>query len=315
MSFDIEQVHHVGHVVRDMAEALELYRRLGFRAEPPVYPLLSPSAGAPLQPFGVANTHVTFARDFVELATVVGEATQLASGARGVPLQAPPEQLPRLTEAIRRTSARVGASLARFEGLHILALQTADADASAARLAGLGIANDGVHAVKRPIETAGGPQVEVIRYVELEQAPEGRLALVEKSSTAREAPEHPNGAIGVVEAVLCVAATERSDIERRYESYLGRRPRREAAASVFELDGSAVTIVDEGGLASVLPGERAPAIPAFVGYAVAVRDLATTRTVLQRGGLRVVELGPHGCFVPASAALGTAVIFRQHAHA
>ena len=70
-------------------------------------------------------------------------------------------------------------------------------------------------------------------------------------------------------------------------------------------------LVPENWLASVLPGETAPALPAFVAYAVAVRDLVSTRRWLENNGMGVHAEPAGGIFVPAKAALGAAVIFRQ----
>jgi hypothetical protein len=125
--------------------------------------------------------------------------------------------------------------------------------------------------------------------------------------------EHPNGAVELVEATLCVADAELAVFRRRYETYLGRPARQEGPAYVFDLDGAALKLVTSSGLATALPGERPPALPAIVGYTVVVRDLALTRDLLRRNELpvRVTPLGE--VFVPADAALGTAVVFRSAA--
>lgn len=52
-----------------MAKALERYSLLGFQLSPPAYPMLPHEVGEPPRPFGVANTHVTFSHNFIELVT------------------------------------------------------------------------------------------------------------------------------------------------------------------------------------------------------------------------------------------------------
>ncbi|WP_437476232.1 VOC family protein [Sorangium sp. So ce1014] len=161
MGRDIDHLHHVGHVVNDMKEGLDLYRRLGFRLSPPAYPMLSPREGEPPRPFGAANTHASFPRNFVELVSCVrdDDPDRIPSDARLVPIQAPPEHLPRLTEAIRRTVAKIASCLARFEGLHILVFKTPDADAVAGRLSSEGIRHGGVSAVLVPAAAALGAAI------------------------------------------------------------------------------------------------------------------------------------------------------------
>ena len=38
--------------------------------------------------------------------------------------------------------------------------------------------------------------------------------------------DHPNGAVDLVEALLCVTGADIADVERRYEVYTGRSARR-----------------------------------------------------------------------------------------
>ncbi|WP_437911897.1 VOC family protein [Sorangium sp. So ce302] len=327
MGRDIDHLHHVGHVVSDMNEGLELYRRLGFRITPPAYPMLSPREGEPPRPFGAANTHANFRRNFVELVSCVrdGDPERIPSDAKLIPIQAPPEHLPRLTEAIRSTVAKIAACLARFQGLHILVFKTPDADAAAGRLSAEGVRHGGVSAVRRPVDTAQGPRVEALRFVELDSgapegvgsghAPEGRLAIAENPTAelleARLHMDHPNGAVDLVDAVLCVARAALPDVERRYATYLGRPARADGPARVFDLDGSRVTLVADTDLKAILPGERAPALPAFVAYAVAVRDASAARKILEENGFPLRVSASGDIFVPAAAALGAAIVFRE----
>ncbi|WP_437730142.1 VOC family protein [Sorangium sp. So ce1335] len=324
MSHDIDHLHHVGHVVRDMAGGLELYRRLGFRISPPAYPMLSRSQGEPPRPFGAGNTHADFPRSFVELVSCVDDddPDRLPANAKRIPLQAPPEHLARITESIRSTVAKIAACAARFQGLHILVLKTADADAAARRLSAEGVGHGGVITIRRPVDTASGTQMEPVRLVELDsdapgagQVPEGRLAVAENSPAALLAAqphlEHPNGAVDLVESVLCVAQADLPEVERRYEKYLGRPARAEGPARVFDLDGSRITLVADGDLGTILPGERAPALPAFVAYAVAVRDVGVARKLLEENGFPLKVSAAGDLFVPADAALGAAILFRE----
>jgi hypothetical protein len=305
----IGYVHHVGHVVRDMGAALALYRRMGFRVPPPTFPALPSEDGGLPRVVGAGNAHVTFRRNFLELVTVLdGEP---GPDAVVEVLDVPAKAIGRVTEGITATTTRISSALARFEGLHILVFQTSDADAAAARLAADGVEHGGVLRARRP--GGNGAAAVPISVIEIDgeagRTPEGRLAVAEDLPDS--AHEHPNGALDLVGPVLCVPAAEIAAYERRYARYLGRAARIAGPVRIFDLDGCAVTLVAEPDLGALLPGERAPALPAFVGYAVTVGDLATTRGLLEEANIPVRDT-PHGeVFVPAAAALGTAVIFRQ----
>ncbi|QRK07506.1 VOC family protein [Archangium violaceum] len=318
MNARVGHLHHVGLVVDDLDQATALYQRLGFRLQPPAYPVMSLQEDEPPKPFGAANTHIEFPRNFVELVALLGDDRPIPGNATPVPLQVPPAVRPRVLETIKRTVATISACRSRFEGLHILVFQTPDAEATGEQLRAEGVRHSGVNTVQRQLDTEDGPKRVPIRLLEMddETVPEGRLAIAENPPSeilhAQRHLEHPNGALDLVESVLCVADTEVEDFERRYSRYLARPARRDGPARVFDLDDARVSILSNSGLATALPGEQAPALPAFVAYAVAVRDLEATRALLHGNGFPVMTTAGGDTFVPATAALGAAIIFREH---
>jgi hypothetical protein len=291
---------------------------MGFVVPPPSFPALARRPGGPLRAFGAGNTHINFRRTFVELVTVADDREGASTDATLVPLQAPAEVLDRLTDSIAETSNRISKALARFEGLHILVFGTANVDESIARLAAQGVAHGAVNHLRRPEATGGVTKQVSIGYVEIDSdpglSPEGRLALAEDGTT--DAPTsmgnqgHPNGAIELVESVLCVPDGQVADYEQRYARYLQRPAHSDGPLRIFDLGEARVMIVPLSALGSVLPGEVPPDLPSFVGYGVAVRDLRTTRDILQRADFPVRTSPSGAVYVPAAAALGAAVIFR-----
>jgi catechol 2,3-dioxygenase-like lactoylglutathione lyase family enzyme len=311
MNNEIGYVHHVGHVVRDIEQARKLYQKLGFLCSAPAYPVLSRNAGEPARPFGAANMHASFARNFVEIMAIVTEESHLPDDAHPIPLQVPPAALPRVVENIERTIAKISASLARFEGLHILVFQTDNANESARRFDQMRVGHSGVNMVQQPHQPVPMGVVEIDR----EDMPEGRLAVAEALTsgqyTTQSVLQHPNGAVDLVESILCVPDAEIEAYVERYQRYLGREARRDGATRVFDLRNSCVRLIPASWLAVMLPGETAPALPAFVAYAVAVHDPDSTRRLLESNGLIVHEEPAGGIFAPARDALGAAIIFRQ----
>lgn len=317
MRSEIEHIHHVGHVVHDMGAAMELYRRLGFRCKPPAYPMMAEREGSPPKPFGAANAHIDFARNFIEIVTVVRDGERIPDDAQLVPLSAPPEAMARIVASIRRTVATISGCLKRFEGTHILVLSTSDAGGTAARLERSGVGHDGVETVQRAVETDAGTRLVPVRLLELagDAVPEGRLAIAENLplslQQAQTGTDHPNGAVELIEAILCVGDSELDAFVERYRHYTGREPHTLGAARSFELDGARVAIVPVSRLADTLPGESAPDLPGFAGYAVRVRDIAAARQYVAANGFPTTGTEDGSFIVPGSALLGTAVVFRQ----
>lgn len=308
-SMDIDGVHHVGHVVRDIDAAAALYRRMGFQLPPPSFPVLPATAGQRSRVVGAGNSHVSFRQNFVELVTVAAGADP-GDGAALVPLEVPDGAADRVAASIAATTARLAAALVRFAGLHILVLQSPDADAVAARMSAAGIAHSGVIRIARPGPAGTAPVP--IGLVEIDGGfgPEGRIAVAE--DIGGTGPEHPNGAVGLVGPTLCVHPAALDDVGARYQRLLGRPARKVGRTRVFDLDAAReqrVVVVGEDALDTVLPGERAPALPAFVAFTVRVRDLAATRELLDAAGLATRPTPAGGVLVPGASAAGCAVVF------
>ncbi|GGW07256.1 hypothetical protein AB0H24_30755 [Streptomyces globisporus] len=142
--------------------------------------------------------------------------------------------------------------------------------------------------------------------------PEGRVGVVADLDPGIQSArhlDHPNGATGLAEATLCVADEDLAATHHRYATSLDRSPRQEGQALVFDLDGAALRLVPKSALPTTLPGEEPPALPALVAYTVTVRDLPLARDLLHRNDIPVRETPTGDLFVPAEAALGTAVVF------
>lgn len=321
MGSDITRLHHVGHVVGDLPSALERYRRLGFVVAPPSYPAMVRGEGGEPEPFGAANTHADFADGFLELATPVREGDALPPDANVVPLAAPPEVLPVIVERIATTSANLAACLDRFEGLHILMFSSPDIDAVATRLTASEVGHGGVNTVRRPVETEAGTVAETVRYLEIDGAgarqgsvEEGRVGVVadlDGEIQGGRSSAHPNGAIALTEAVLCVADDELAAVVARYERYLGAPVRPDGPVWAFDLDAGRLTLVPASRLEELLPGERPAVLPAMVACAVGVRDVFATEEFLRGKGFSLGRTADGAPFVPSAEALGAAIVFRS----
>ena len=317
MAADIRRIHHVGHLVTDMAATLERYRRMGFEFAAPAYPMVSPADGEPPRFLGATNTHLSFPDNFVELATVVPDGASPPADAKLVHLQIAPDALPRALETARRTVATLTASLARFQGLHILVFESGSITASALRLDQEGVRHSGTNLVQRKLDALDGESVVPVHFLELdgERIIEGRLAIAENPTAEilkrQRHLKHPNGAFELIECVLCVADTELEAFAVRYSRYIGRQARSDGSLRIFDLGTNRVVIAPAAALDGLFPGERACQLPAFVAYTVAVHDLASTEGLLGANGVPHSRRNASEVFVPSTWALGAAVAFRQ----
>ncbi len=229
---------HVGLVARDLHTLHAAYERLGFR----LTPLSQQSGGDPPRLLGSAN-RCAFLPDggYIELLGIVDPA---------LPLN------------------RLDEFLARYEGMHVLALGTDDAAREAARL--------GIPTVGLSREVEG--ETVAFKLARLASFPEGRVQLVQHLS--REilwAPRwtgHPNGALALDDAVLHVADPD--EATARFATILDCTPVRQRGASIFRLARGTVSIVEKG---------EAPLVPFFGAFTVSVRDELTLRRVLDAGGV------------------------------
>ena len=309
----IDGLHHVGHLVHNLESGLAIYRSLGFTMTIPSVPAVSLEKGAPLSPFGVVNCHADFEEhSFVELFTLVDSAGELPAGTTLISLNVPAKVLPRFLDILRRTIAKLEACLTRFEGLHILVFRAEDVYAQAMRLSIEGIGHSGVASTKLQSDSQNDSSGGTVRFLEIDDpnspVPEGRLAV---AGTPMISSTHPNGALGLIESILCVAEANLTEFSLRYEKYLNIHAQAEANMSVFELGGSRIIIVSDSILETILPGERPQALPAFVAYTIKVQNIEETHKLLLSNGFtpRVSCLGDF--FVPSVEALGAAIIFRQ----
>ncbi|MFI8709230.1 VOC family protein [Bacillus sp. NPDC077411] len=317
MHAEIKFIHHVGHVVSDMEAALELYRKLGFVCSPPSYPAMAENEGEPPKLFGAANSHAEFLGSFIEIVTVAEIGAKIPINAKLVPLQASPDVFQAIIGKIKRTVDTVSRCLSRYEGAHILCFGTEDAGQTADRFQRSGISHSGVNTVQRALEMSGGIQLIPVRYLEIDgdNVYEGRLAVAENPPLAiveeQIPPNHPNGATDLVESILCVNDSELDEFTRRYGRYLDCEVRTDGVTHIFNLEGARITIVPGSRLSELLPGEVAPPLPGFAGYAVAVSDISHTRSYLEENGLPIAETTSGDIFVPAASALGAAIVFRK----
>lgn len=288
---------HVGVAARDLGPLAAAYERLGFALSPIAQQSGRRAPGAPVERFGTGNRCAFLRHGYIELIAILDPAL-FANGLDGF--------------------------LARYAGLHILALAVEDPAANLARLQAAGVPIAGISPLERPVEP-GGPIARFAR-LPLPDAPEGRLQLIRHLT-----PElvwdprwmgHRNGA-EALESVILASATPAETAARL--SRLAGLPLEPDAAGGFllALPGAAgaagpaapamrttLRVLPEAALPGLLPGVVAPCSPCIAGMVVRTGDgNAAVTALLAAEGIPARPAPGLGLMVPPESAGGAALVF------
>jgi hypothetical protein len=267
---------HLGAIVRDLAAGAKRWERLGFSLSP-----VSRQSGkmpdrADEGPWATANRCAIFQRGYLELIGIV-EPTAYN----------PWEKF-----------------LARFEGLHLLALRVENADAAYADLA------TRTHTLNAPVQRARRLDVNgvesTMRFRNIfsrdEAYPEGRYIVLE-----HQTPEylwqpryqtHPNGALALEAALVC--ADDLQAQRARLETILGVPPSEEGDRGLrFAPAGGGSIELRNAAAFEDRFGSRPGARPCFAGVEVRFANRAHAAKLMEDNGIPVERRGGEWFVGPA----------------
>lgn len=282
-----EALDHVGIAGADLGKLSTAYEELGFALTPIARHSGRRTPDGPVVPFGTGNRCAMLREGYLELIAVVD-----------------PESFTNSLES----------SLARYAGLHILALGIDDEEANLARMRAGGVKIPGIAYLERPVDDAdpGGPKARFARLL-LPDAPEGRIFLIRHLTPEAIWQErflaHPNHAAGLQEVVVVTTAPAES--AQRFSLLAGLPVTPDPAGGfALRLPRGRVRIVPPEALAGVLPGVTPPALPCIAGITIRTDDAneAIRRLVGERG-IAHQEVA-EGILVDPAAAGGAALLFR-----
>lgn len=284
---------HVGLCARDPVPLWATWESLGFALSPVARQSGRRTPDSPVELFGSANRCAFLNHGYVELLGIEDSAL--------------------FTNGLDRF-------LARYTGMHILALGIGETAENLARLRRGGLDIPGVAWLQRPVET-GGP---IARFARLPfpDAPEGRVQLVQHLT-----PElvwdsrwmgHRNGALALEAAIL--VAENPAETTARLATLAGlpaepdalagfrlRLPGAEGAAGPMSPKReTTIRILPPEALPRALPGVTAPALPFMAGMVIRTED-ATAKVRALLGPILRAMAG--GVMVPPEHAGGAAVVF------
>lgn len=285
---------HVGVAARDLGPMAAAYERLGFTLSPVAQQSGRRRPELPVEPFGTGNRCAFLRHGYIELIAILDPALY---------------------------DNGLTAFLARYAGMHILALAMTEEEANLARLRAAGLDIPGVAWLERPVEP-GGPVAKFAR-LPFPDPPEGRVQLIRHLTPElvwqEKWMDHANKAVALEEAILSARAPAETAARLSRLAglpvepdpaggYLLRLPGAARAAGPFApAMETRVRVLTEAALAEVLPGVTPPASPFMAGMAIRTEDGgAAARRVL--AGLPTVA-APQGLMVPPAFAAGAAVVF------
>ncbi len=205
--------------------------------------------------------------------------------------------------------------LERYEGLHLLAFNSADVRAEGPRLAAEGFRPLEPAAMNREVMTERGPQEARFHVL---RVPPGVMAEGRMQWCGHLTPElvwreghlsHPNGAEALTGVLWAVADV--SEALERYSRFL-RKPSRALADGLgrIELERGALLFATPKAAEAFLPDLVAPALPFGAAVSVRVADLAETGRRLRSNGVRFGEAAGQIVVSPENA-LGVWLIFHE----
>jgi hypothetical protein len=282
------RLDHLVLCVHDLATAALDWERLGFTLTPTAH-----------HPFGTSNRLAMFGNNFLELLAVTNVAA------------IPPAASGHFSFATHNQNfLRAG------EGMSMLALQSADSHAEAARF---NAANIGAYApfdFGRDAVLPGGDVVRVGFSLAFATDP-AMPGIAFFTCQQRHPPElfwkpeyqtHPNGALRVVEVLMSAPepAQHRAFLESLTEGTAELAPGR---LTVGER-GDRITVLGPSEMARRLPGCAIDGSPRFCAARLAVSDLDATSQVLKNNGV-AFEVIDNALLIPPTASHGLALEFAQ----
>ena len=288
------ELDHVGVAISNLDRGRDAYARLGFRLTARSFHSGSRTAGAPVEAWGSGNHCAMFREGYLE---IIG-----------------------LTDASMYSSVKD--MVARYEGLHIVAIGCANADAAFAEFQKTGAPVEAPRALER--DAAFGPADKETRrakfrnmYVDRQKFIEGRFIFIEHVTRdvlwQPHLLSHPNGALGI-EAVYFVVADPEATAQK-FAPLFSDRIERFAGVVKLALDRGTLWLTQEAQWRSRVPGHFVPPVPSPAGFGVRVESLDSTRRYLEANGVPVHAGmkggGPASLWVAPDDACGAAIQFLQ----
>jgi catechol 2,3-dioxygenase-like lactoylglutathione lyase family enzyme len=285
------ELDHVGVAVKNLDRGRDAYERLGFQLTARSFHSGSRAAGQPVEPWGSGNHCAMFREGYLE---IIG-----------------------LTDAGMYSTVKD--MVARYEGLHIVAVGIGNAESAHAEFRKANAPVEAPRALER--DAAFGPQNKETRrakfrnmYVEKAAFPEGRFIFIEHVTRdvlwQPHLLTHPNGAIGI-DAVYFVVADVQATA-RKFAPLFSDKVEQFPGGAKLTLDRGTLWLAEESKWKERVPGSFVPPAPSPAGFGIRVESIDATRRYLESKGVRVhAGMNASQFWVAPEDACGAAIQFMQ----
>jgi hypothetical protein len=280
---------HVGYFAADLEQAGDALERLGFQVSAVNVQYNADVAGS-LVPSGTSNRLVKLRRGFVEVLAATSD-TLLA--------------------------AQLRQGLARYAGLHVVALTHPDMERQSRRLIEEGFAPQPLVNLRRSISTVQGERQMAYSILRTDAAamPEGRIQMLTTHTPdlfwTAGVFEHPNRADALTD--LLIGVDNPRTAAARFARFTKRSPVGGDGLWAIALDRGRLLLAGGRRIGDILPGFSASEIPIIVGQGVASSDMDTTQRFLTAAGVAPIYADDTMVCVGPSDALGGYLLFHATA--
>ncbi len=288
------ELDHVGVGIRNLDRGRDAYARLGFQLTARSIHSGARTTGGPVEPWGSGNHCAMFRDGYLEILGLTD-----------------PNMYSSLKDMV-----------ARYEGLHIVAIGCGRADEAYAEFVKAGAPVEAPRALERDAAFGKGDK-ETRRarfrnmYVDRQKFIEARFIFIEHLTRdvlwQSHLLDHPNGALGIDAVYFVVPDPEAT--ARKFAPLFSERIERFPGVIKLALDRGALWLADEAHWRSRVPGSFVPPPPSPAGFGIRVKSLDATRQYLESKGVPVHAGmkggGPDSLWVAPEEACGAAIQFLQ----
>jgi hypothetical protein len=285
------ELDHCGVAVKSLDHGRDAYARLGFQLTARSFHSGARAAGGPVEPWGSGNHCAMFRDGYLE---IIG-----------------------LTDAGMYSSVKD--MVARYEGLHIVAVGCGSADTAYAQFQAAGAPVEAPRALER--DAAFGPRNEETRrakfrnmYVDRLKVTEGRFIFIEHLTRdvlwQPHLLDHPNGALGI-DAVYFVV-TDPEETARKFAPLFSDRIERFPGVIKLTLDRGTMWLTQESEWKKRVPCSFVPPVPSPAGFGIRVASIDAARRYLESNGVPVqAGMTSSQLWVAPEHGCGAAIQFMQ----
>jgi hypothetical protein len=286
---------HVGWFVPSIEQAGDAFERLGFELTPFVAQHNADPKGGPPQPAGTGNRCAMLKRGYLEiLCAVPGLDTPLSQ---------------QLEDAV-----------ARYTGLHLVAMTVGDADRAHRRLRDGGFDPQPPVHLRRPVEDEDGGEVEVsftVLRVPPGKMPEGRVQMLTQNTPDKVWQDRfiarDNGVSALTGMLLCVA--DPAEAATRFASFAGKSASGDRHYMTVELDRGRLGFATRRRAQEMLPGLVVPSLPFMAAVGLSSADIRATRDFMDARGILMMDEGDDWLCVDPDEAAGAVMMIRAEGDA